>query len=155
VVTDEPPSGFVPSEAGAANETGTHGYPGGTDGYPFSGEDTASRNETDEPFWRRLGFGSFQEYIDHVEELAVKYQPGARGVTEDPPAVSVPAVELADLPEGTRRGRVRQVGIKLSRAQFEDLVRAASLYGVRPSTMARLLVNRGVGAVLDRDEDPG
>jgi hypothetical protein len=36
-------------------------------------------------------------------------------------------------------------------ADYEALVRAARLYGARPTTLARLLVNRGVRAVLDRE----
>jgi len=44
---------------------------------------------------------------------------------------------------------VRQVGIKLRPADYEALASAAFLYGVRPTTMARMLVNRGARAVLE------
>ena len=66
------------------------------------------------------------------------------------PAAPMPGGEIADVPHG-RRKPVRQVGIKLRPADYEALVRAAGLYGARPTTLARLLVNRGVRAVLDRE----
>lgn len=50
-----------------------------------------------------------------------------------------------------RRRRVysRQVCVRLGQGQFGELERAADLYGVATSTMARLLVRRGARAVLD------
>lgn len=43
----------------------------------------------------------------------------------------------------------RQVGVRLSGSQYAELEGAASLYGVAPGTMARILVRRGARAVLD------
>ncbi len=39
--------------------------------------------------------------------------------------------------------------MKLRRREGDELDRAAALYGLAPSTLARLLVNRGVRAILD------
>ena len=52
-------------------------------------------------------------------------------------------------PETTVRGPVtsKQVGVKLIAEDHARLQRAAQLYGLPPSTLARLLVNRGVGAI--------
>lgn len=44
--------------------------------------------------------------------------------------------------------RVRQVNVKLRPSEGADLDRAAGIYGVSPSTLARMLVNRGVKAIL-------
>jgi hypothetical protein len=48
-----------------------------------------------------------------------------------------------------REMRTRQVNVKLRRSEGSDLDRAARIYGLAPSTLARLLVNRGVKAILD------
>ena len=43
----------------------------------------------------------------------------------------------------------RQVNVRLDSSRYRDLCRAADLYGVAPTTMARMLLRRGVLAVLD------
>jgi hypothetical protein len=43
----------------------------------------------------------------------------------------------------------RQVNVRLDSSRYQDLCRAADLYGVAPTTMARMLLRRGVLAVLD------
>lgn len=49
--------------------------------------------------------------------------------------------------------RARQVNVKLTDEDYEKLQRAARIYGVRPATMAQLLVNRGLRAVLEGDPE--
>jgi hypothetical protein len=44
-----------------------------------------------------------------------------------------------------------QVSVRLRPLDFDRLRRAAELYGVRPTTLARMMVIRGVGAILDAD----
>jgi hypothetical protein len=44
-----------------------------------------------------------------------------------------------------------QVSVRLRPRDAERLRRAADLYGVRPTTFARMMVIRGVGAVLDAE----
>jgi hypothetical protein len=57
-----------------------------------------------------------------------------------------------DEPDRYPRGRMpRQVGCRLTHSQYEALVEAADLYGVRPTTLARQLVNRGVRAIISLD----
>jgi len=43
----------------------------------------------------------------------------------------------------------RQVNVRLDASKYRDLCAAADLYGVAPTTMARMLVRRGTRAVLD------
>ena len=146
---------------------GTHGYPSGTDGYPRAsdcrpggpgeppdGPAEPPKDEDEEadedPYWRRLGFSSSREFLDGLEAHQSKLdQWFQRFRSGDPPAASVPGDEIGELGVVTRRAPVRQVGIKLRPADYAALANAAFLYGVRPSTMARLLVNRGVRAVLE------
>jgi hypothetical protein len=45
--------------------------------------------------------------------------------------------------------RERQVNVRLDPNRYRDLCEAADLYGVAPTTMARMLVRRGTKAVLD------
>jgi hypothetical protein len=44
-----------------------------------------------------------------------------------------------------------QVSVRLRPSDFERLRQAADLYGVRPTTLARMMVIRGVGAILDTE----
>jgi hypothetical protein len=44
-----------------------------------------------------------------------------------------------------------QVSVRLRPSDFQRLRRAADLYGVRPTTFARMMVIRGVRAVLDTE----
>jgi hypothetical protein len=41
--------------------------------------------------------------------------------------------------------------LRLRPRHYERLRRAASLYGVRPTTLARMMVVRGVNAILDAE----
>jgi hypothetical protein len=45
----------------------------------------------------------------------------------------------------------RQLGLRLRPKQFERLLEAARLYGVRPTTMARMMVVRGINAIYDAE----
>ena len=44
-----------------------------------------------------------------------------------------------------------QVGVRLRQSDFHRLSRAAEIYGVRPTTMARMMILRGVKAILDAE----
>ena len=44
-----------------------------------------------------------------------------------------------------------QVGIRLRPRDFERLHQAAKLYGVRPTTLARMMVIRGIRAILEAE----
>jgi hypothetical protein len=46
--------------------------------------------------------------------------------------------------------RTDQVNVRLTTAQFSALERAGELYGLSPTEMARLFINRGARGVLTR-----
>lgn len=45
----------------------------------------------------------------------------------------------------------RQVGIRLRPAQWDRLLLVAKWAGLRPTTIARMLINRGTRAVIDEE----
>ena len=53
--------------------------------------------------------------------------------------------------ESPPRPRSRQVGVRLQPAQWKRLLLVAQWSGVRPTTMARILINRGARAVIDEE----
>jgi hypothetical protein len=96
------------------------------------------------PFWSRLGFDSFRAYMDELNRLQ-----GPRD--NEVPEVTLPGDEVGEIggPQLFEQ-RLRQVNVKLRRSEAADLDRAAAIYGLAPTTLARLLVNRGVEAILGR-----
>jgi hypothetical protein len=77
--------------------------------------------------------------------------PSPRPINEvrDPKRGWHPALDVAfedDL--GGAAGSRRQVGIKLSAADYNDLKLAADRFGVPPTTFARMLIIRGVRSAL-------
>jgi hypothetical protein len=154
--------------------SGTDGYPSGTDGYPPDAATPSLRsslgpaaadlpNDDDQPeeepegerkpYW--AGFESPEAYFDHILAERAKVQ---RYLDPGPRRRQVPA---PDFPGGDeiagsggfagRQAAVRQVGVKLRPVDYDLLVRAAELYGVPPSTLARMLVRRGAQAIVARD----
>jgi hypothetical protein len=85
---------------------------------------------------------------------------------EREPSTWMPASEDFDRELGREDGETRfsrdsyggrgnpQVSVRLRPRDFERLRRAADLYGVRPTTFARMMVIRGVGAVIEADNVP-
>jgi hypothetical protein len=100
------------------------------------------------PFWLGLGFDSFEAYIKHLKEMQTLYQPLPRGTPA--PTPHVPGAQVGDVERRPRlEHRRRQVNVKLRDAEGAELDEAARIYGLAPSTLARLLVNRGVKAILE------
>ena len=50
-----------------------------------------------------------------------------------------------------RKPLSRQVGVRLQPAQWKRLLLVAEWSGVRPTTMARMLINRGARAIIDEE----
>jgi hypothetical protein len=143
--------------AGTDPEQSTDEYSPGTPGYferaelPGEGEGEADATT---PFWKRLGFDSYQAYIDYMERQQARLAPGPR--RSRVPKVELPGGEVGEIGQPRpgagrerRERRLRQVNVKLRPSEGEDLDRAARIYALAPTTLARLLVNRGVGAILD------
>ena len=153
------------SDAGCGESTPD--YPPGTDGYLEPTEGAAPRNpaapeaagDTEtaegearpkEGFWTRLGFASFEDYMAYMRrQQARQIKPKGARV----PAARVPGEEVGDIrrPPRSPPPRTRQVNVKLREQEGADLDRAARSYGVAAATLARMLVNRGVAAILDGD----
>jgi hypothetical protein len=78
------------------------------------------------------------------------------------PRSSVPTPRIADgrdrpMPRRPPRHpdvRSEQINIRLNRADREAVRRAARLYGVAPTTLCRILIQRGVTAILDDEAPP-
>jgi hypothetical protein len=104
-------------------------------------------------FWERLGFESFRAYMDYLEEQQNKLTlfGGEPRVDLPPPDTQVLPETESPRPRSDPRPDVRQVGLKLAREDYDQLVEAAEAYGVAPTTLARMLVRRGVRAVLKAD----
>ena len=106
---------------------------------------------TDEvPFWKRSGFESFQAYLDEQERLRDLYEPRRsrrRSFAE------LPRDELGELKVPRNPPRSHQVNVKLRIAEWFDLCEAARDFGVAPSTLARLLVSRGIEVLASREPE--
>ena len=146
----------------------TDGYPADTDGYPadtdgysaHSGnptEDESDRTDAEQPdepagWWESYGYESLQDYLDEqdrVYEAVMGRQPKRRSVDELPAAT----LGKPEVPPGRNalRRRSRQLGLKLTEDEFAQLSAAAATYGVRPTTLARMLVHKGVRAIAELD----
>jgi hypothetical protein len=147
---------------------GTDEYPAGTDEYPAGTDEysackeypgTRARNQeacvVRQKFWQRLGFESLEAYLEEVEAgwERIGWSRDGRRDRRSTPAPSLPR---AQPPDRVRRSslRSRQVNVKLTPEDGDRLERVARLYGLPRTTMAQLLVNRGVRAVLEDEEVP-
>jgi hypothetical protein len=99
--------------------------------------------EPSEGWWNNYGFASFGEYLKASNAEAKK----VTALFSRRKRSQAPAAKLPDgaPPEArpVRAGRNRQVSIRLDDEGYEALTKAARIYGVAPSTMARLLVQKG------------
>lgn len=100
--------------------------------------------------WGRLGY----ESEDHFWRVQIESQRAwdATLGKRRPPRPRLPGSAPPERP-GSRDSRTRQVNVKLSADDHDALVEAARSYGLRPSTMAQLLVNRGLKAVAEEEEE--
>jgi hypothetical protein len=126
----------------------TREYTDGTGEYS-SAEEKGDPSAENREFWKRLGFGTFREYISYLNRMQEQLAPLPR--TARPPAPDVSGLEGAEIePPRSDQLRRRQVNVKLREGEAEDLDRAARIYGLTPSTLARVLVNRGVAGILEK-----
>lgn len=146
--------GDQPKPAGGDAAESSPEYPAGTGDY-YEAPETPDANEPDadgggrREFWKPLGFETFQDYIAHLNRMQDRFAPLPR--TARPPAPDVSELDAGKVePPRASQMRRRQVNVKLREHEAEALERAADIYGLRPSTLARVLVNRGVDAVLER-----
>lgn len=99
-------------------------------------------------------FDSMDEFIAHIDEVSrwnnglPPRGPQKPGDGEVRARVPTPASPSA---VGVWR-KAHQVGVRLGNADFELLVELANAHAVTPSTMARMLIARGVRAAADDGE---
>src|SRR5689334_4753335 len=74
--------------------------------------------------------------------------PGGSELDQDP---TRPELETRYSVDARRLKGTPQVGVRLRQTDFHRLCRAAEIYGVRPTTMARMMILRGVKAILDAE----
>jgi hypothetical protein len=107
--------------------------------------------EPSEGWWNDYGFASFGEYLKEshkeAEKVAALFSRRKRSAT---PAAKLPPGAPPEA-QPTRAGRNRQVSIRLDDAGYEALQAAARIYGVAPSTMARLLVQKGAQQAVEAE----
>jgi hypothetical protein len=119
--------------------------------------DDGSDDEAELPWWKRYGSDQYEPFWDDVRNGIIQIE------TDDPRAQ--PRSRAAEVLDGDedagwlpresdrppRRPPVtdppdRQVNVKLRPADFETLQMVAADYGVATSTMARMLLRRGIRA---------
>ena len=105
--------------------------------------------EPSEGWWNNYGFASFGEYLKASHEEGDKVAAlFSRRKRSQAPAAQLPGGATPEA-RPARGGRNRQVSIRLDDAGYEALVKAARIYGVAASTMARLLVQRGAQLAVE------
>ncbi len=114
-------------------------------------------------WWNQAGYETYWDYLREQEKnwarmgfSSIYGKRKKRPRTEALPDASPPALDLdAVASDATRpRGsRDRQVNVRLTQLGYEALVEAARTYGLRPTTLARLLIHRGALAVLENQEN--
>jgi hypothetical protein len=133
------------------------GYPVDTE-YPVRDEGRAASENTeggaeasesadagaDAPFWKRLGFASFEAYLAELARLRDLYEPRPRRRRS---LAELPGQELGKLVVSRREPLSHQVNVKLRVEDWHALCAAASEFGIAPTTLARLIVERGVEAI--------
>jgi hypothetical protein len=134
------------------------GYQSGSEEPPSSAEVPGSGSDSAEPI-------DPDERIDPFEAFAqVAANERKRKKREREPGIWLPGGDELEQETGrladqqTRFSRDAwggrgnpQVSVRLRPSDFERLRHAADLYGVRPTTLARMMVIRGVGAILDTE----
>lgn len=151
---------------GALPRTHPDGYQSGSEEpaasprYQLGSEEPPSSAEVPEPPPRTEDDEGIDPYQAYAESAARARE---RKKREREPGTWMPGSDELDQEIGREDSETRfsrdswggrgnpQVSVRLRPRDFERLRRAADLYGVRPTTFARMMVIRGVGAVIEAD----
>ena len=146
-----PTPGTAPRASGAGYQSGSEEPPVSAE-TPESGSSPGDANDD--------GYEPVDPYKAHAEVAANERE---RKKREREPAIWIPEPDDLDRdgPEEDAETRFSrdayggrgnpQVSVRLRPRDFERLCQAADLYGVPRTTFARMMVIRGVGAVLDAE----
>lgn len=135
----------------SSDPVSTTEYSAGSDEYSAPEEKSSSGGGNGYEFWKPLGFETRADYIAYLQRQQNLLGPLPRGTPV--PDADRPEDQAGDIGDGLPeylRPRRRQVNVKLRDGEGADLDRAAKIYGLAPTTLARLLVNRGVAAILEK-----
>jgi len=119
-----------------------------------------------EGWWNQAGYETYWDYVQETEKKwaqmgfsSIYRKRKKRPKAQELPDASPPDVDLDALAADATRPRTsrdRQVNVRLTQVGFDALAEAARVYGLRPTTLARLLIHRGALAVLeDQKPKPG
>ncbi len=114
-------------------------------------------------WWNQAGYETYWDYVQEQEKSwarmgfsSIYRNRKRRPRTEELPDASPPALDLDAVASDATRprsSRDRQVNVRLTQLGYEALAKAARTYGLRSTTLARLLIHRGALAVLESQED--
>ena len=147
---------MTPDDAGEAGgtseESGSQGYQGDSAGYRTSTEhpsaEPSSSDEHPRSDFARI-LAEAEAAIERREALRTPalWLPDAEDLDREPQQEDETAFSLDQ-----HIGRdSKQLGLRLRPEHFERLCQAADVYGVRPTTLARMMVIRGVNAIRDAE----
>lgn len=141
-------------EQGDPLPTRSGGYHGDTSGYPAAADtspaspdypgDSAGCPERSQTAADSGGYLSSSDGCELERKAPARDDPKGGWMPDDALAAAATSVHGHEPPL-----RDRQVNIRLDYRRYQLLERAAELYGTRPTTMARMLVNRGSAAVIN------
>jgi hypothetical protein len=134
--------------------------PAGSRGYQSASEEPPSSTEVPESLSAEEDDEGLDPYEAFAEAAATARE---RKKRDREPGTWMPGSDEFDHELGREDAETRfsrdswggrgnpQVSVRLRPRDFERLRRAADLYGVRPTTFARMMVIRGTGAVIEAD----
>jgi hypothetical protein len=100
-----------------------------------------------EGWWNRYGFESFGAYLRYSETGPDRpFSFSAARKRKKVPAADLPA---GGAPRRRRSPPTHQISIRLDEHGYQNLLKAARMYGVAPATMGRLLVAKGARLAVE------
>jgi hypothetical protein len=110
-------------------------------------------------WWNQAGYESYWDYVQEQEKnwarmgfSSIYRKRQNRPKTQELPDASLPELDVDAVASDAMRprgSRDRQVNVRLTQLGYDALAKAARGYGLRPTTLARLLIHRGALAVLE------
>jgi hypothetical protein len=134
-----------------STQTGSGSYQTGSDGTRSSSgaPSSASNGEAAPPsYFQSMAEAAARKARDEERRAPGVWMPGPDDFDRDPEPGDGTDFGT-DGPE--REYTSRQLGLRLRPKHYERLLEAARLYGVRPTTMARMMIVRGTKAIHDAE----
>jgi hypothetical protein len=132
--------------SGGVSSGGSARYPFGSEGtHSLGSDDGRAADEATAPdFFRTMVEAAARKEREERNRAPGLWMPGPDELDRDPE----PGDDTDFGTDGPEREYTsRQLGVRLRPKHFERLLEAARLYGVRPTTMARMMIIRGINAI--------